>query len=395
MNDGGSPSAAQDIAIEVERPFDAPAGLRGFAAKLLASVREHALLIAILAALLSATALMPVALGRPLHFAFPIGLAFERINTIGLWCVLLAAIAGFLLAAIRQRHGGPLRSAWTWLNAYCGADRLWGGLIVVGLLPIFGWCFAYIQALLPLMHPIDWDPTFAAWDRWLHFGRQPWEWLQPILGYPRVTSAFSVVYALWFFVLYGVNFWQAFSRGNPELRMQYLLCTVLVWSVLGDVGCTLLASGGPVYFGRLTGLPDPFAPLMQYLHSANEVSRNLSIGIQEAMWRLYLVNGQGGEINGNIAAMPSLHVATSCSFWLVARATNAKLGYAFGTFLILMLIGSVHLGWHYAIDGYAGILGTIALWYGAGRLVRWPPMHRLLWGYASSADRVQQGAEMG
>jgi hypothetical protein len=40
----------------------------------------------------------------------------------------------------------------------------------------------------------------------------------------------------------------------------------------------------------------------------------------------------------------------------------------------------VHLGWHYAIDGYAGILGAWLLWWLCGRLVRWPPVMALLWG---------------
>jgi hypothetical protein len=162
--------------------------------------------------------------------------------------------------------------------------------------------------------------------------------------------------------------------------MQYLLCTVLIWAVLGNIGCTIFASGGPVYYGRLTGLDDPFAALMQYLHAGDLTWHDFSVGIQEKMWQLYLVNGQGGEINGAIAAMPSLHVATACSFYLVARASDRRLGRAFAIFLLLMLISSVHLGWHYAIDGYAGILGTVLLWQGCGRLLRWSPVHRLLWG---------------
>jgi hypothetical protein len=56
------------------------------------------------------------------------------------------------------------------------------------------------------------------------------------------------------------------------------------------------------------------------------------------------------------------------------------LGRAFLAFLALMLLGSVHLGWHYAIDGYAGIAGTIVLWWGCGRLLRRPMLQRLLWG---------------
>jgi hypothetical protein len=170
--------------------------------------------------------------------------------------------------------------------------------------------------------------------------------------------------------------------------MQYLLCTTLLWAVLGNVGGALLASGGPVYYGRLTGLPDPYAPLFQYLDAANGEWFNFSRQIQEKLWDLYLANGRDGMIANSISAMPSLHLASSCGFYLLARASNRWLGRAFLVFVVLMLLGSVHLGWHYAIDGYVGIAGAIAMWWGCGRLVRWPVMQRLLWGHGgAAADR--------
>jgi hypothetical protein len=40
-------------------------------------------------------------------------------------------------------------------------------------------------------------------------------------------------------------------------------------------------------------------------------------------------------------------------------------------FAIVIFIGSIHLGWHYAIDGYASALATAAIWIAVGRLLRW------------------------
>jgi hypothetical protein len=48
----------------------------------------------------------------------------------------------------------------------------------------------------------------------------------------------------------------------------------------------------------------------------------------------------------------------------------------------MILVGSVHLGWHYAIDGYAAIIGTWAIWWIVGRLLERPSVSRLLWGDA-------------
>jgi hypothetical protein len=37
----------------------------------------------------------------------------------------------------------------------------------------------------------------------------------------------------------------------------------------------------------------------------------------------------------------------------------------------LILVGSVHLAWHYAVDSYAGILIAVLSWWIAGQLARW------------------------
>jgi hypothetical protein len=35
-------------------------------------------------------------------------------------------------------------------------------------------------------------------------------------------------------------------------------------------------------------------------------------------------------------------------------------------YLALILVGSVHLAWHYAIDGYVSILAVLLIWRAAG-----------------------------
>jgi hypothetical protein len=43
---------------------------------------------------------------------------------------------------------------------------------------------------------------------------------------------------------------------------------------------------------------------------------------------------------------------------------------AFALYGLVILVGSVHLGWHYAVDGYAGIAGALILWWIAGAALR-------------------------
>ena len=253
---------------------------------------------------------------------------------------------------------------------YLTADRLLAALPVFLLIPIFISSFSSFKTMIPLMHPFDWDPTFVAWDKALHGGRHPWELLQPLLGTPFITSTINFFYNSWFFLIYGILFWQAFSRRDPKLRMRFFMSFLLTWSLLGTVAATLLASVGPCFYGRLTGLEDPFAPLMAYLNAANEHYPIWSLTIQEMLWERFTTGSSA--IGSGISAMPSLHVAVAFLFAFFCWQVNRGLGIALYLFAGIILLGSVHLGWHYAIDGYLSIIGAWAIWRGTGwALSRW------------------------
>lgn len=244
-------------------------------------------------------------------------------------------------------------------------ERATAGLVVVALLPPFISTFSSLKAMISFVHPFSFDPLFAELDRALHGGVDPWRLLQPVLGQPMVTSAVSFVYALWFFAMFTALLWYGFSRRALRLRMRFLLSFVITWGLLGTVAATALASAGPCYFGRVTGLADPFAPLMEYLHRAQEIYPVWALTAQERLWELYQSSTLG--LGAGISAMPSIHVASAFLVFLAARRTNRIAGVVAAAFFGLILVGSVHLGWHYAIDGYAGVLGAWAVWWVVGR----------------------------
>ena len=39
-------------------------------------------------------------------------------------------------------------------------------------------------------------------------------------------------------------------------------------------------------------------------------------------------------------------------------------------FAVVIQVGSVHLGWHYAVDGYIGARLTLAVWLGVGWVMK-------------------------
>jgi hypothetical protein len=71
-----------------------------------------------------------------------------------------------------------------------------------------------------------------------------------------------------------------------------------------------------------------------------------------------------------ISAMPSMHVAIAALFAFFAFQLGKPYNFLFTTYLIVIVIGSVHLAWHYAIDAYVAILLTYGIWRFAGSVVQ-------------------------
>ena len=86
--------------------------------------------------------------------------------------------------------------------------------------------------------------------------------------------------------------------------------------------------------------------------------------MQEGLWLRYTGQMPGSPYTG-ISAMPSIHVAMPLVYALTARATARWLAVAFGLYGLLILLGSVHLGWHYAVDGYVSVGAVLILWRSA------------------------------
>jgi len=247
-------------------------------------------------------------------------------------------------------------------------QRIAGFLAACVLAPLFFSTFGSFKRLIPRLNPFSWDPAFVELDRWLHLGEHPWRLLQPVLGEPLVTSALSFTYNLWFFVLSFTFIWQALSSKRARLRMQFLIAFLLTWVVLGTVLATVFSSAGPVYFGAVTGRADPFAPLMTYLYGVQEVYPVWALDVQERLWATYQAGGI--DLGSGISAMPSLHVGTSVLFALLGWRINRWAGIAYTVFAGLIMIGSVHLAWHYAIDGYVSLIALPPIWWLAGIIAR-------------------------
>lgn len=336
----------------------------GAARALGGALRAHAGLAALVFAHLLIAFAVSLATGRPFQTGLFTGLWTFASLLVPVFLTIIL-VYRFATMAVAVKPASPLR----WMaddirRALVDPERLLAGLTVLTLLSLFISSFSFLKIAIPDLVPFGWDPAFTRLDGMLHFGVQPWRILQPVLGYPSLTTALNSGYNAWFFVMFFMVFLAAFAAGDRARRLTFLYAFVLSWALIGNLLALVFSSAGPVYFERL-GYGADFAPLMAYLRDAAAVSPVWALKLQDKLWQSYA--SREGLIAG-ISAMPSMHVATAVLLALQGFAHGRVWGWLLTAFALIILIGSVHLGWHYAIDGYAGGALALAVWPLARRL---------------------------
>ena len=230
------------------------------------------------------------------------------------------------------------------------------------LFPLFTSAFTSVKSAISLMHPFRLDPLFARLDSILH-GGHAWELLHPVVGFPLITFVLNFTYNLWFLVAWIVFALVTVLASSRKLREQYLLAFCGCWILLGSVAAIGLSSVGPCYYGLLHPT-DPYAPLMSYLRSVNDIYPIWALSTQDMLWDAHVSNTPG--LGSGISAMPSLHVAIAALNAILLTKLSRTAGMLGWIYLVMIFVGSVHLGWHYAIDGYVSIVGVLLIWRAAG-----------------------------
>ncbi len=260
---------------------------------LIATLRAHLWLIALVELYIIAAYGIALLLGRPGSISF---LGYESAFAIATPIVCGGFLVGritYVMIVMRPHNLVPAIVDDLSSN-FLTQERLLHGLPILIVLPLFNSACTLMKTLIPALHPYDWDATLTRWDQTLHFGVAPWRILAPVMANPLMTSAANIVYCCWFFGLAGLWFWQAFAMGDRLLRMQFFIAYMACFVVLGNIAATLLASVGPCFYGRLIDGPDPYAPLMQYLQQASLHNHvNISVGLQNMLWNYYASGGVG------------------------------------------------------------------------------------------------------
>lgn len=246
---------------------------------------------------------------------------------------------------------------------------LLAGLLVGLTIPVYG---IFKQLVLPARgFPLD--PALRAVDRAMFLGADPWHLSHALMPSVAVTQFLDRLYTLWMPMMF-IFPMLAILAGRTQIdRVRLVGCWLAAWVLIGGVGAWLLGSAGPCYYNVLVTPDAGFAMFDERLQEQAQLARAsgwpiAAIEFQSMLLQAYRDGGYAPA--GGISAAPSMHVAMATLLAIGAFNVNRWLGAGLSVFALLIWVGSVHLGWHYAVDGLISVLAMLAIWLASDTVTR-------------------------
>lgn len=227
--------------------------------------------------------------------------------------------------------------------------------------------YAWIKLVVPLLHPRLYDQELWNLDQAMLFGYSPNVLFINLFGRSIAMRAIDWSYARIFFASMTVAFGYFLSEPSRRLRVAFHTGNTVMW-IGGAWLYMLLPSLGPAY-----RFPEIWLPLATAL-PLTQASQAMLMRNYQNLLRLSSGATDNIHLMFGIAAFPSLHVGFQTFAFLWMRRLWIYGEIVFGIFVLAILIGSVVTGWHYLIDGIAGILvALVSYWISVrmGRIRRW------------------------
>ena len=192
-------------------------------------------------------------------------------------------------------------------------------------------------------------------DKIVHLGINPNAFSVKLLGNYYVTGFIDRIYISWYMVKPMVL---AYFALIPERRIhiRFFFSYFAMW-IFGGLCAVIIPSLGPIYINPecFSELNMPFARGLQKM-LLNHYEAALA---NPGKYKVFIYEG--------IAAFPSLHVGIVALFAFFIWKLNRRAGIIMFVYVALIQIGSVLLGWHYAIDGYFTIVLAFGLYWLSGK----------------------------
>lgn len=210
-----------------------------------------------------------------------------------------------------------------------------------------------LQQRVPAVNPEVYDTVFAWLDRGLGLGSDPVTAMaqSSFLAHPLVARFLDLVYVSWYFVKLPLvaYFLLAACRRRAQA---FLFAFLLMW--IAHISMVLAwPSLGPVFV-----TPELFAELN--LPAAHAIQETVWTGYSEYLaqpeqYRVFMYEG--------MSAFPSLHVGLVALYALFLSGSRRWVVWCAWIYVLLVLTGSCVTGWHYLVDGIAGIGMAAVAWF--------------------------------
>lgn len=229
--------------------------------------------------------------------------------------------------------------------------------------------FRNLKSYVPYVNHDLFDDVFAAIDHTMFLGNDPATLLHDTLGTGWAAHFFSFIYIAWIVMVPGTLaaalVWSRNVSGGS-----WLVTAVGIDWVLGVATYFAFPTVGPVY-----AQPDLFSALAHTpVSSLQDTMIAERADVLADPWATHAVQ--------TIAAFASLHVGITVTICVIAHLLriNVWVRAALWCFLVLTVLSTVYLGWHYLADAFGGaVLGVASVWLAAlatGNHLRGRPVHR-------------------